>query len=182
MKNSNGEDIDEVFIVDIPEDITKQGDSGPLEGTKTTIPSPPKGALQRRLTFTAKSTNPGCVGVVRSSPDGSKLAFIANDTKGIKQIYTIGPLGGEMVQETNHPTDVLSGVRWNPDGTKFCYVWENSIVIHDLISKESVKMTQPTEHEPTNLVWSHDGKTIAFNRLVANDKDELTKQIFTINP
>src|SRR5690606_32171232 len=45
-----GEKITEVFVVDLPEDLTVPGD-GPLAGTETRMPSPPKGVVQRRLTY-----------------------------------------------------------------------------------------------------------------------------------
>lgn len=182
VKDKKGNDLDEVFIVDIPEDISVPGAHGPLEGTYTDMPAPPLGASQRRLTFTADTENPGCIGLVRSSPDGSKLSYLAFDAHGINQLFIISPFGGTPSQITDHASDVQSGARWSPDGTKVCYVWGNSIIIHDIKNHEFSRLTKATEVPPTNPVWSHDGKTIAFNRLVINEKDEMTKQIFTINP
>jgi hypothetical protein len=43
---SAGETISEAFVVDLPEDVTVPGD-GPLEGTETLRPRPPRGASQR---------------------------------------------------------------------------------------------------------------------------------------
>jgi hypothetical protein len=56
-----GETISEVFITDLPDDLTAPGD-GPLEGTSTHRPWPPKGVTQRRLTFTAGRKFPGVRG------------------------------------------------------------------------------------------------------------------------
>ena len=42
-RDKNGEPLDELYIVDIPEDITKPGPLGPLEGTDTSFPMPPAG-------------------------------------------------------------------------------------------------------------------------------------------
>src|SRR5207249_8992573 len=53
--------VPEVFIVDLPEDVTIPGD-GPLAGTPTRMPYPPKGAVQRRLTFTTERKFPGLQG------------------------------------------------------------------------------------------------------------------------
>lgn len=180
-KDANGEDVDEVFIVDIPEDISQIGPDGPLEGTTTTMPAPPDGASQRRLTFTADTKYPGCVGIVRSSNDGNLLAFIARDSVGIQQIFTISPFGGEMVQQTFHDSDVQSAVRWHPEGNAFCYVWDNSLIIKKVGTRSFRYLTKPSPIPPTDQVWSHDGKTIAYNRLITNSDGASTKQIFIIS-
>ena len=181
VKDKNGNDVDEVFIVDIPEDITISGVDGPLEGTSTTMPAPPKDTQQRRLTYTTNSENPGCIGIVRSSHDGKHMAFQAYDADGIRQIFTISPLGGEAVQQTDHNSDVQSGVRWHPNGQEICYVWDNSIIVKKLGVADFTRLTQSTEIPPADLVWSHDGKMIAFNRLVSDGSGNKTKQIFAIN-
>ncbi|WP_286174689.1 DUF3748 domain-containing protein [Cytophaga sp. FL35] len=181
VKNSTGESVDEVFLVDIPEDITQPNENSFLEGTATNLPAPPKGANQRRLTFTSESERPGCEGIVRSSNDGSLLAFLAYDKNHVKQVYAISPLGGEPQQLTFHKNDVLSGVRWHPNRQEIIYVQNNSIHRKKIDAQESEVLTQPTNDAPTNLVWSHDGKTIAYNRMVKNAEGEKTKQIFLIN-
>lgn len=181
VKDARGKNVDEVFIVDIPDEITIPGDSGPLEGTLTTMPAPPKGAIQRRLTFTAESKYPGCVGIVRSSPDGSKLAYRANDINGIQQVFTISPTGGDPEQQTIHESDVQSGVRWHPDGKRFCYIWNNSLVIREIGNPSFTTLTEKSSNPPTDPVISHDGKMIAYNRLVADDSGNQSKQIFVIH-
>ena len=50
VKDKKGQPVDEVFVVDIPNEINIKGNSGPLEGTLETMPAPPMGAIQRRLT------------------------------------------------------------------------------------------------------------------------------------
>ncbi len=180
VKNDNGEDVDEVFVVDIPDNITRPGKYGPLEGTQTTMPAPPLDASQRRLTFTDSTKFPGCEGVVRNSSDGSKIAFQAFDKNGIKQIFTISPLGGMSVQQTFHKSHVQSGVRWHYKGNKICYVWENRIIVREIGSKNFMTLTKPTDSPPSNLVWSHDGNTIAYNKKMTSDSGQTTDQIFVV--
>ena len=180
VKNKSGDDVDEVFIVDIPEDITVPGENAPLEGTLTTMPAPPLGSAQQRLTFTAETKHPGCTGIVRSSSDGKHLAFQAKDINGILQVFTISPLGGEPLQQTYHESDVQSGVRWHPNGHRICYIWDNSIIIKDLGTDSFQRITAATEIPPTDPIWSHDGNTIAYNRLVIDQSGNKTKQIFII--
>ena len=177
VKDKNGKNVDEVFIVDIPEDITLAGEAGPLEGTATTMPMPPKGTVQRRLTHTADGNQPGCVGIVRSAPDGQTLAFLATDDKGILQIFTIAPDGTKITQLTFHDTPVEGFFRWHPSGKNIYYVCNGSIMScetgPEAFDKRMKQLTKPTVPSPTNLVISHDGKTIAFNRLIGK-----VKQVF----
>ncbi|MBA4848906.1 DUF3748 domain-containing protein [Emticicia sp. BO119] len=177
IKDKNGKNVDEVFIVDIPEEIDVAGESGPLEGTATTMPMPPKGTVQRRLTYTADGGQPGCVGIVRSSPDGQSLAFLAKDNKGILQIFTINPEGKNLTQVTYHTSKLEGFFRWHPSGRTIYYVWNGSIMScetsHEAFEKRFRILTRPTVPSPSNLVISHDGKTIAFNRLIGE-----VKQIF----
>ena len=180
-KDKNGQDVDEVFIVDIPDDITLPGNIGPLEGTATTMPAPPQGATQRRLTITANTAQPGCVGIVRSAPDGSQLTFIARDENGIKQIFSVTPFGGAPEQLTFHDSDVQSAARWFPDSQHISYIWNNSIMKLKVGDKEAIALTKPTDLPPTDIVIAHDGQYIAFNRLVPDGQGSQTKQIFIIN-
>jgi hypothetical protein len=166
VKNKNGKEVDEVFIVDIPTDITIPGEFGPLEGTDTTFPMPPKGTAQRRLTFTANASQAGCVGIVRSSFDGSLLAFLAKDNQGIQQIFIISLNGESLTQITFHDINVEGFVRWHPNGQQLCYVWDGSVVLcktgNASFKDRFKRLTHPTNPSPLNLVWSPDGKTLAF--------------------
>ncbi len=185
VKDENGNDVPEVFIVDIPDDITQAGPLGPLEGTATDFPMPPKGTVQRRLTFTANSPQPGCTGIVRSSPDGSQLAFLAKDANGISQIFTISPNGGKPWQVTEYTSDITGNLRWHPDGKHITYVYDGSIVLCEVGEapfEERIRvLTEPSEYPAGNLVWSADGKVLAFNRLVKNDAGKGVQQVFVLH-
>lgn len=185
VRDKQGKPVDELFIVDIPDSLNVPGEFGPLEGTQTTFPMPPKGTAQRRLTHTADTSFPGCSGVTRSSSDGKLIAFQAKDKNGIQQVFVISPIGGKPVQVTEHPTGVQSGVRWSPDNKSIIYVCDNSIVqceVSDLPFEQRIRrLTEKTADAPNNLVWSNDGKIIAFNRIVASEEDKHGKnQIFYI--
>ncbi|MFD2789630.1 Tol-Pal system protein TolB [Arenibacter antarcticus] len=180
VKNTKGVAVDEVFIVDIPADISIAG-IGPLEGTATTMPSPPKGAQQRRLTFTAKRDFPGCEGIVRSSFDGSLLGFVAKDNQNIKQVFTLSPIGGTPLQQTFHATNVMGGIRWHPKKNSLIYIWDNALVLLKIGDKKGEIITKPSTNPPTNPVWSHNGEKIAFNRSISNKSGHPMKQIFTVN-
>lgn len=186
IKNENGENIDEVFIVDIPENIEIDGEYGFLEGSETQLPTPPKGTSQRRLTFTSKTSHAGCIGIVRSTLDGNLLAFLAKDTKNINQIFTISPNGGSIKQITFHESNVEGSIRWHPSGNSIFYIWNGSICEVEINNQDFDKrlkiISKPMNPSPSNLVLSHEGKILAFNRLIENPTNGLkSKQIFLIN-
>lgn len=185
VRDKQGKPVDELFIVDIPDSINVPGEYGPLEGTKTSFPMPPLGTVQRRLTHTADASFPGCSGVTRSSSDGKLIAFQAKDNKGIQQVFLMAPSGGNPIQLTQHETGVQSGVRWSPDNKSVIYVWDNSIVQCEVSDKPFEqrfrRLTAKTPDSPNALVWSNDGKTIAFNRSVPTGNGaEKRDQIFVI--
>jgi len=185
IHTKNGIPVDELFVVDIPDSLNLPGEYGPLEGTRTSFPMPPKGTVQRRLTHTADTQFPGCGGVVRSSSDGKYISYQAKDKKGIQQIFLISPTGGEPVQITEHTSNVESGVRWSKDNKRIAYIWDNSVVITEVserpFEQRFRRMTARTATSPSNLVWSDDEKTIAYNRLVpvVGAKDQ-KQQIFIV--
>jgi hypothetical protein len=167
------ETISEVFIVDLADDVTVAGD-GPLEGTDTRMPSPPKGAVQRRLTFTAAREHPGLQGPrhwLRSSPDGSRIAFLMRDDAGIVQLWTISPNGGEPVLVTRNAWDIGSSFSWSPDGKWLVHAMDNSVFVTDMATGDSHRLTERTLNEsaprPEACVFSPDGSRIGYVRNVA---------------
>lgn len=185
VRDKSNRPVDELFVVDIPDSIHQPGEFGPLEGTPESFPMPPKGTVQRRLTFTADSSHPGCGGVVRSSSDGKSIAYLAADAKGVQQIFLISPDGGNSRQITEHPAGVQSGARWSPDNHSICYQSENSIVIckisDDPFEQRIKRVTPVGREELSNIVWSADGKIIAFNKQVkAEGESQSWKQIFVV--
>ena len=189
VRDKNGRELTEVFIVDIADRIDIAGDDGPLEGTDVMMPMPPRGTQQRRLTYTEQRKYPGVVieprHWVRSSADGSRISYLAKDDNGIIQVFFISPLGGEPVQATHQKTSLQSTVRWNPDGEEICYVCDNSVFVCSVGEGPSFgkarRMTPRTEDTPICPVWSHDGRTIAYNRIVPNGRKSY-KQIFVLKP
>jgi hypothetical protein len=187
LRDKSSRELVEVFIVDIPARIDVPGDDGPLEGTETSMPMPPKGAVQRRLTHTKDRKYPGVVAEprhwVRTSPDGSRISYLAKDDNGITQVFFVSPLGGEPVQVTHHNSPIQSTVRWSPNGNEICYVCDNSIYICDVREGVSFgkarRMTPRTEEPPMCPVWSHNGKMIAYNRIVPNGRRSY-KQVFLL--
>ena len=177
-----GETMSEVFIADLPDDLTKPGD-GPLCGTETRAPYPPKGTVQRRLTFTADHRFPGIQGPrhwLRSSPDGSQIAFLMKDDAGVVQLWTVSPNGGPIRQVTKNPWPVASAFTWSPDGRQIAHVADNSVCVTDVTSGHTRRLTTRTDNvaapRSEACVFSPDGKSIAFVRRVPSPR-QLANQV-----
>ncbi len=190
LRTNGGRELTEVFIADLPERIDVPGETGPLEGTATTMPQPPRGTTQRRLTFTEARKFPGVVleprHWVRSSPDGTRIVFLAKDDAGVGQAFLVAPQGGEITQVTHQTTPVQSCVRWSPDGKALLYVSGNAVTVCDATPTSPTfgvarALTTRSEQLPENAVWSHSGNTIAFNRRVLT-AGRWRQQIFLVEP
>ncbi len=181
-----GATISEVFIVNLPEDLTQPGD-GPFAGTETQMPFPPRGVTQRRLTFTADRKYPGIQGPrhwLRSSPDGLRIAFLMKDDAGVAQIWTIPPDGGSPTQLTHNPWPVASTFTWSPDGRRIAHVMDHSVCVTDAGTGATTRLTPRGDDarapRPESCVFSPDGTRIAFVRRVPSP-DAPANQIFVVN-
>jgi len=179
--SATGHSVPEIFIVDLPEEFNAYRRTGeyPIQGTEYSLPKPPAGIKQRRLTFSKG------VGValqprhwLRSSPDGSMIAFLMNDAKAVVQLWVISPNGGLPRQLTTGPYDVQSAFTWHPLGKAITFVMNNQIVIYDFSLGAIVPLTSKSANTPCAeaVVWSPKGDKIAFMRDI-----EGFRQIFTVS-
>ncbi|MGK6328139.1 DUF3748 domain-containing protein [Erwinia sp. DT-104] len=173
--SEKGEKVPEVFIVDLPEkmaDYALEGDA-PLAGTAATLPAPPLGVRQRRLTFTHDRPFPGLATSprhwLRSSPDGRAIAFLMKDDEGVVQLWTIAPGGGKPRQITHAASDIQSAFSWHPDGKSVAFINDNSVVLCDTGSGKMRRLTARTAEAPLPeaVVYSPDGLYVAYLRNVA---------------
>lgn len=170
--SARGETVTEVFIVDLPEDLTVAGD-GPLAGTEIRRPMPPRGVIQRRLTFTTSRKFPGLQGPrhwLRSSPDGSRVAFLMKDEAGVAQLWTVSPNGGDISQVTHNSWPVESAFSWSPDGKYLAHVMDNSVCATEAATGSTRRLVprsdDKTAPRPEACVFSPDGTRIAYVRTV----------------
>ena len=168
----HGQSISEVFLVDLPEDLTVAG-AAPLQGTTIHLPAPPRGVTQRRLTFTESRKYPGISGPrhwLRSSPDGTRIAFLMNDDAGIVQLWTISPNGGDPFPLTHNPWPIASAFTWSLDGRSIAHVMDESIFLTDATSgagrRVTLKLPTGPAPRPEACVFSPDGRSIAYIRNV----------------
>jgi hypothetical protein len=182
---ARGETISEVFIVDLPGDLTAPGD-GPLEGTATRRPAPPQGTTQRRLTFTPARRYPGIRGPrhwLRSSPDGSRIGFLMGDDDGVVQFWTVSPNGGDPVRVTRNPHPVASAFTWHPDGRRVAFVADGRVCVSDLTTGVTTPLTsscdRATAPRAEACVFSPDGSRIAFIRRMPTEGG-MSNQIWVV--
>jgi hypothetical protein len=168
----HGDTISEVFLVDLPEDLTISG-AGPVAGTETLRPRPPKGAQQRRLTFTAHRRHPGLQGPrhwLRSSPDGEQIAFLMKDNEGNAQLWTVSPRGGPPRQLTRNPWPIASTFTWSPDGRRLAHLMDNRVCITEAETGRTFRLTPRSADElaprPEACVFSPSGDRLAYVRPV----------------
>ena len=182
---SSGEIISEVFAADLPEDL-RVAREGPLAGTQTRRPFPPRGTVQRRLTFTAARKFTGLQGPrhwLRCSPDGSWIGFLMKDDAGVVQLWTVSPLGGPASQLTHNQQSIASAFTWSPDGRFIAHVIDNSVCVTEAETGKTMRLTERFEAEvaprPEACVFAPDGKQVAYVRPVRMG-DACFNQVFVV--
>ncbi|MEO8766607.1 MAG: DUF3748 domain-containing protein [Ginsengibacter sp.] len=177
IKNSDGTNKNEVFVLDLPDDLTKAITGLPLEGTISSRPNVPAGIIQRRVTFSSN----GIVGPrhwLRCTPDGKLIAFLSKDDHGIIQVFGVSPNKRDIKQLTFNSHSVQGPFNFSPDGKRVAYLSANSVFITEISTGKSKQVTPayPEEEKPWgSVVWSNNGKMLAFNKFVA---DGTTKNYF----
>ncbi len=186
VRTEAGEVLTEVFVTDIPEDITTPRAGMPLEGSSSLRPAVPQGLVQRRLTFTADRTFPGVQGPrcwLRSSPDGSEIYFLMKDDEGIVQVHSVPVLGGAIRQVTRLPASVQSQFNVSPDGGYIALIADNSVWICDVRNAGTRRLT-PRSDDATapvsTVLWNKRGDCLVYNRYV-HGSDGRWLQIFRLD-
>lgn len=171
-RSENGEVIPEIFRLDLPErpeDYAVAGDL-PLEGSDSTMPAPPAGVTQTRLTFTHQRRYPGLAKQprfwLRSSPQGDRIAFLMQDDQGIVQLWTISPQGGEPHQVISGSDSIESAFSWDSTGRYLTFVRKGLVMVCCAETGVCRAVTAPSA-EPVSgdaVVFSPDNSRVAFLR------------------
>lgn len=170
VKEADGSVMRSLFVVDIPADVDF---TTSYSGTRTKYMTPPKGTTIRRLTSTP------ALGIVRGSLDGSRIAYYAM-VDGVRQVFVIPSLGSDRhadpamrpVQVTRLEHGASSSVRWHPSGNSLAVLSDNGVAVvcvkpGPLFGKTHWLTRHGADAPATDgLVWSRDGRLLAFNRRV----------------
>jgi Tol biopolymer transport system component len=177
---ANGKEKTEIFVVDLPEDLTLLKDNNlALKTERIKVPKP---LQQRRITQLPN----GIVGPrqwLKSTADGSLIVFLTKDSSNITNAFGVSPNGGPVKQLTFHTTNIQTGLSVSNLGKKLLYVVDKTIIVTDLDSGLSQSIAQPYEQTelPINcLQFSPNDKQIAFNKYCTIDGVK-NLQIFTID-
>lgn len=188
VRAKNGVDYQtDLFVADIPEsvDITTA-----FSGNDTIYPKPPTGIKIRRLTHSGKVE-----GIVRGSFDGTLIAYLSPDDKGILQVFVIKAPDVELTSGETLQTHQLSSfdsnassLRWLPEKNWLFAISNGNIAA---ICAEpgrgygkTIMMTADAQ-ERKELVVSHDGNMLAYTLLKESENGNETKnfkQIFILKP
>lgn len=171
VKEADGRVTSSLFVVDVPAnvDITT-ADSG----AKTRYMAPPAGTRVRRL------TNTTAAGIVRGSLDGTRIGYFAAAADGTRQVFIINSQGSDQstdpqmrpVQVSTLPLGTTGGLRWHPSGNSIAVQSDNGVAtICVKPGAQFGKMRWLTRRgtgvpAAEALVWSRDGRRLAFNRRV----------------
>jgi len=170
VRQEDGSFMNSLFIVDVPADIdVRTADAGTL----TRFPSPPRGTSVYRMTHTAAG------GIVRGSEDGSRVLYRAQDGNGVWQLFVIPSDGSDWhpdaakrpVQATSLANGAGGGLRWHPSGNSVVCISNNAVVVTcvkpgPLFGVSYFLTPAGAAVGPDAIVWSRDGKTIAYNKRV----------------
>lgn len=178
VREMNGRTKTEVFLLDLPESLPPQ-DISALAGANDALPPAPPTIRQRRLTYTAKGIE-GPRYWLRSTPDGSLIAFLARDSAGFINIFGVSPNGGPVTQLSRLPFNIQGGINFSPDGRYLVYFADNAICLTDIHSRHSYKLVGNL-HPYGAVSWSHNGKTLLFNQYVKHPEGGEWLQIFSVN-
>ena len=181
VKDENGLPKTEVFVVDLPADLNLKKSGENLAGTVNSRPNVPNGIKQRRITFTKQ----GVLGPrhwLRASPDGTMITFLSKDQSGFINAFIVSPNGGAVKQVTFNQFDIESGINFSPNGRYISYVARHAVYVTEVatgISKQLTYIATEKDRPIGAVLWSPDGKTLAYNRFVENS-DGCNLQIFLI--
>ncbi|GAB3742479.1 DUF3748 domain-containing protein [Spirosoma lituiforme] len=171
----------ELFVVDLPDDLTQAIPNCPLEGTSATRPYPPLGTVQRRLTYTKQGVQ-GPRHWLRTTHNGSLIGFLANDNQGLVQVFGIPPTGGNPVQLTYQPYSVQSQFNFSPNDQYIAYAADNSVFITDISTGQYYRLTKRSSGETRpvgGIVWSNKGHQLAYNRYIPS-REGVFAQLFLL--
>jgi Tol biopolymer transport system component len=182
VRDENGLPKTELFVVDLPSGLNEVELSGNITGTANCRPDVPADIKQRRITYTKEGVQ-GPRHWLRSSPDGTMIAFLAKDQFGFINAFIVSPNGGPEKQITFNQFDIQSGINFSPDGGYISYVARNAIYVNEVATGKSKQLTGIAAEKDRPIgavVWSPEGITLAYNRFVENT-DGRNLQIFLIH-
>lgn len=169
--SEGGDVVTEVFVADLPDDITQPIPGHPLAGTMHTRPAVPAGLQQRRVTYTSDRRHPGLQGPryrLRTAPDGSEVYFLMRDDAGIVQLYGVPVNGGAIRQITNLEVSIQTQFNVSPDGRQLAFAAGDRVWITPVAGGASTTITEANPAAPpvNGVLWTPAGDALVYNQYV----------------
>ena len=120
----------EIFVVDLPTDLTQVGEH-PLEGTTTTRCGVPLGVTQRRITHTPQGIST-FRHWLRSNAAGTVIYFLMEDEVGVTQLHEVEVLSGVIKQLSFHTSSIHSPFNVDATNQFAVYFVETKLVVLNL--------------------------------------------------
>ncbi len=183
VRNAEGESVTEIFVADLPDDLTQASAAKPLQGTASSRPGVPLGVTIRRVTHSSSGVT-GPRHWLRTTPQGDLICYLAKDRTGMIQLFGVSPVGGDPRQVTHNEFSVQGPFNIDPTGRWIAYPADNSLFVTKIATGDTHRLTTYFDdgNGPVGAPnWSPDGKSIAYNRYV-DDGNGRFLQIFLINP
>jgi hypothetical protein len=182
VRRDDGTIVTEVFVADLPNDITQPANGCPLAGTAQARPQVPQGINQRRITYTTQRKYPGLQGPrfrLRTSPDGAEIYFLMKDEAGLVQLYRVPTTGGNIMPLTYLAYTIQGQCNVSPDGRWISFLADNSVWLTDATGGTPRRLTACSNDAQAPLggaLWNHRGTHLVYNRYDTNG----FLQIYTI--
>jgi dipeptidyl aminopeptidase/acylaminoacyl peptidase len=114
------------------------------------------------------------------SPDGSRVAYVRSSmdimTDRTRRTIWVVDVDGDNHRPLVSGARNFSSPRWSPSGDRLAYLsnteGKTQLFVHWLDGGEKAKVTTLPE-SPRSIVWSPDGKHIAFTRFVPSPPPKL---------
>lgn len=133
VKSETGATKTEIFIVDLPQDLTQS--SNPLQGTLTSRCAVPNGTNQYRITNTTKGIS-SFRHWLRSNKKGTIVYFLCEDKNNITQLHSVEIQSKKVTQLSFHSSSIHSPININQTDTAIVYFVNNKIVVFNLLNNK----------------------------------------------
>ena len=174
VRREDGAVVTEVFVADLPDDITLPANGLPLAGTAQVHPQVPLGVGQRRITYTTHRKHPGLQGPrfrLRTSPDGAEIYFLMKDDADLVQLYRVPTTGGNIIPLTYLAHTIQGQCNVSPDGCWISFLADNSVWVTDAAGGTPRRLTARTDDAQAPIggaLWNHHGDRLVYNRYDIN--------------
>lgn len=134
------------------------------------------------------TNNPASYDDFTWSPDGSRIAFLREQSGNDANLYVMNADGTNQVRLTNDASERDSGIAWSPDGTHLAFIAYhpvgNTTGIHTInVNGSNLSILTTTTGNDSMVAWSPDGTRLSFTRSFFDfQSGSFAQSIYVMNP